>query len=445
MFRFFCSRFRPNLNDIIHRLDSIERQIIELKAFRQAVCTMFPEVESAAVDLAKERENTNLNVDIISIDPLSSDEFVELNQFYAHQIVQSIPLRNLAHIGNIDDLFGYARTVHRECLVRIAQIVRALYHASLGLSQMPSVQQLCRCYEWSFHDVKTTKVPTNPDDAIKFDTLFRRLFLRHYNVSVLLSEGMQELGQREKWNEGSFTDKSLSETFDELQLFFDNFCMSRVRLRFLVGNYIQLSTQILNIQPKCCEKLTGPIHFDHTPGSFVGQLCRECSLVKLVECVIRSASNGGEGPKIELQLDSVSNHTFLGIPYIIFDILSALFDDAIQANFSRQEKTGIPCSTIVVTVAQSESNKQLSVRISDTAGGMPLHEAEHALRYWSIYRCTEDMLKNSNTWIHSPIRLPYAYCAARVLGGDISVISVDGYGTDRFLYLPSDGIERIQF
>ncbi|KEG08447.1 pyruvate dehydrogenase (lipoamide) kinase [Trypanosoma grayi] len=433
----------PTLMDLIHRLDSFEKEVIELKAFRQAVETASPDVAAAAEVLAKQRRGAARQIDVVVENPLTAEEFVELNQFYALQMTQNLPLRNMVHIRSFEDLCAHAKVIHREYLVRVAQRARALTHAPVGLSQMPSIQELRRWYEWSFHDVKSTKPPVDLESALNFDSFIRRVFLRHYNVSSLLSEGMHELGERERWTECSFSDKKLLAAIEELQDFFDEFCMGRVRLRFIVGNYMYLSTRILQLEPKDSEKLTVPLFFDHNPDAFVGQICRECSLVKVLKCAIRSASDMYEDSGIELRVAGDPNLTFTGIPYMLYDIVSAMIDDAVQANLVRQEKFGTPCAPVHVTLSQREGNEEFSVRVSDTAGGMPLEEVKHVLRYWSSYKAAESVLKEADTWTHSPIRMAYAYCAAKAIDGDISVVSIDGYGTDRILHIPSTGIEGI--
>ncbi|CCD16547.1 unnamed protein product [Trypanosoma congolense IL3000] len=443
MFRCCARRFSPQLRDIINRLDFIEEQIIDLKAFREAVEAILPGVAAAADVLAKKRREAVQQINVVVKDPLTSEEFAELNQFYAVQKVQPLALSNMLRIQTHEDLYSHARIVRREYLVRVAKRARALSHAPVGLSQMRSIQELRRWYEWSFHDVKSIKAPVDTESALKFDTLLRRVLLRHYNVSALLSEGMHELGRRQRWSEHSSSDEVLSEAFEEMQQFFVEFCMGRVRLRFIAGNYVQLSTKILNVQPKDYEKLTAPMYFGHDPDTFVGQICQRCSLVTLVECAIRSAKLCNNDINILLRVSADPDTTFPGIPYITYDILCALIDDAIQANILRSEKYGVPFTPVIVTVAQRKGSEQFSVRVSDTAGGLPLHIARHVLKYWFTYKCTDDMLKHAKTWIHSPIRLPYAYCAARVLGGDISVVSVDGYGTDRFLHLPAEGMKGV--
>lgn len=444
MFRRCLRLSIPSIQDLVHRLDFFEKEIIDLRAFRQAVETTFPDVAVAATRLAKERHKAVKEIDVIVENPLTPEEFIDLNQFYALQMVQSLSLENMMYLRSFEDLCTYAKTIHREYLVRVAKRARALSHAPMGLSQMPSIQELRRWYEWSFHDVKSTTPPVDLQSAQKFDSLIRRVFLRHYNVSSLLCQGMYELRDRERWTEHSFSDKSLQTSINELQFFFDEFCTSRVKLRFLVGNYMYLSTRILQVELKESEKLTAPLFFDHDPHSFTGLICHECSLTKILKCVIQSAKSRYDESGIELRVAGDPNLTFVGIPYIMYDILSALVDDAVQANLVRQERFGVACTPVLLTVSQRDGCEQFSVRISDTAGGMPLDEAKHVLGYWSLYNASETVSKKADTWIHSPIRMPYAHCAAQAISGDISVVSIEGYGTDRVLYIPFTGVKDIR-
>ncbi|ESL11281.1 pyruvate dehydrogenase (lipoamide) kinase [Trypanosoma rangeli SC58] len=443
MFRRCLRLTIPHLRDLIHRLDNFEKELIELKAFRQVVEAASPDLAAAADALTKERRKAQEDFDVVMDNPLTADEFVELNQFYAVQKEKRLPLVNMVHIRNAEDLYMYAKNFHREKLVRLAQRARTLTHAPMGLSQMPSIQELRRWYEWSFHGIKSTKLPVDLESARQFHLMVRCVFLRHYNVSALLSEGIYELAQREMWSERDFCDQSLTLVFEELQSFFDDFCSGRVRLRFLVGHYLYLSTHILHVEDTDPEKLTAPVFFDHDPSSFVGMICRKCSLVTVLRCAIRAANELYAESNVELRVAGDPDLTFLGIPYIMYDIVSAMIDDAVQANVMRQEKFGVACTPVVVTISQRDENEQICVSVSDTAGGVPLEEVKHALKYWSSFKATDNEKKAAKTWIHSPIRMPYAYCAARVMGGDISVVSIEGYGTDRILYIPRSGIKNI--
>lgn len=429
------------VRDITDRLDSFEKEVIELKAFRKAVEATSPGVAAAAQQLIEKHGLPVKSIQANLSSPLTAEEFVDLNQFYAVQKPKRIEAESLLYITTPNNLLKHAAIVHREYLVAVACLARSLNLAPYGLSQMPSIKELKRWYQWTFHDMRNTQTPTDAGTAADFDNLVRRAFLRHYNVSTLLSDGLLELAKREQWGA---VDDEMRSAYVDLEEFFDDFCCSRVRLRFLIGNYMYLSTQILNVKQDTAksgdtEGITNPIFFNHNPNDYVGQICKKCSLALLLKCAIRNAQKNFDDAEIELRISGNADLTFVGIPYITYDILSAMIDDAVQANHRRQELYGTPCSKIDVTLAQREGSKSYVVRISDTAGGMPLSAADLSLTLWSttLQTMSDDKCK---TWIQSPIRLPYAYCAARVIGGDLTVASIEGYGTDRQLYLPSTGL-----
>lgn len=441
-FRRTATLLSPTFTELVDRLDSFEKEFIELKAFRQAVEATSPKVAETANQILKSHRQEVKALKVTSDNPLTSQEFIELNQFYAKQKTREVPCENLLYISSPNDLIQHAELLSRQYCIRLAKRARHLNNAPYGLSQMPGIQELKKGYQWSFHDMRNTPLPVDKESLYPFDRAVRRVFLRHYNVSTLLTEGMNEFASREQWKT---VDDEVMNTYDDLQHFFEEFCLARVRLRFLIGNYMYLSTKILNI-PK--EKYgiddpddqTVPIFFDHNPADFVGQICRKCSLLTLAKCVVKEMQTKYDA-EIELKLAGDADLHFVGIPYITHDIISAMLEDAITANVDREEFYGKPCSKIEVTLAQTPTNKRFVLRVSDTAGGMTLNESRRQLSCWSLYKNVQHQDHSLiSSWISSPLRLPYAYCAARVIGGKLTVASIEGYGTDRQLYLPSTGL-----
>ncbi|KPA78988.1 putative mitochondrial pyruvate dehydrogenase (lipoamide) kinase [Leptomonas pyrrhocoris] len=431
-----------NFAELADRLDSFEREFIELKAFRQAVEATSPKVAEAATEFLKDHKQEVKALRVTSDNPLTSDEFTELNQFYAKQKGKVVPCENLLFINSPNDLIQHSEKIFHQYLVRVSKLARHLNNAPYGLSQMPGIQELKKHYQWSFHDVRNTAVPVDKDSLYPFDRVVRRVFLRHYNVSDLLTKGMTEFAIREQWK--SVNDEAMR-THEDLQPFFEEFCLKRVRLRFLVGNYMYLSTKILDI-PKAKYGIDDPddrcvpVFFDHDPADFVGKICKKCSLLTLAKCAVKEFQAKYDA-EIELKLAGDADLYFVGNPYITHDIISAMLDDAIIANTDREELLGKPCTKLEVTLAQTPTNKRFVLRVSDTAGGMTLSQSRTQLSCWSLYKNIqhhEDAL--IRTWTTSPLRLPYAYCAARVIGGNLTVASIEGYGTDRQLYLPSTGL-----
>lgn len=432
----------PSLTELVDRLDSFEKEFIELKAFRQAVEATSPKVAEAAKEFLKDHKQEVNVLSVTSENPLTAEEFVELNQLYAKQRYREVPCENLLYITSPNDLMQHAELLFRQYMRRIAKRARHLNNAPYGLSQMPGIQELKKNYQWSFHDVRNTPIPTDKEGLFRFDRVVRRVFLRHYSVNMLLAKGMIAFASREQWKT---VDDEVMHNYEELQHFFDEFCLARVRLRFLVRNYMYLSTKILNI-PK--EKYgvedpddrMVPVFFDHDPADFVGQICRKCSLFILVKCAVKEMQKNYDA-EIELRLAGEENLSFVGVPYITHDIICAMLEDAIAANVEREEVYGKPCSKIEVTLAQKKSNKHFVLRVSDTAGGMTLRQSRMQLSCWALYKNIQSQDRDLiSGWKSNPLRLPYSDCAARVIGGNITVASIEGYGTDRQLYLPSTGL-----
>ncbi|EPY23676.1 pyruvate dehydrogenase kinase, partial [Strigomonas culicis] len=340
------------VSDLTDRMDSFEREMIELKSFRNAVEIAAPNVAAEAKRATEARlKECKSNASHLDI-PLTAGEFTVLNQFYAAQKLKPIPMENLMYISKPNDLLAHAIAVHREYLVRMAKRARQLSLAPYGLSQMPSILELKKYYQLSFHDFRSAATPKTTDDLIQFDNLVRRVFLRHYNVSTLLCEGMRELPQREQW---ATVNVHLRDAYPDLQVLFEKFCTERVKLRLLIGNYMYLSNQILKMDPSTYKtddphNQTTQLLFSHAPEHSVGQISKKTSLVTLLKDAIASLQPTYDDAEISLKIAGDPSLTFVGIPYIIHDIMSALLDDAIQSNLIRQELYGIPCSEIEVTL-----------------------------------------------------------------------------------------------
>lgn len=450
MLRLACRRLSVNfsLRALTDRLDSFEKEVIRLKAFRQAVEQTSPEVAKAVERLLNADSSSVMarkeNLDL----PLTAEEFEEMSQFYALQKANDIKMENLRFIKTKNDLLSHSSAFHREALVRIALIAKMLNLAPYGLSQMPAIQELTRWYQWSFHEFIAHPGPKTLEDLQYFDELSRSVFLRHYNVSRLLSEGLISLAEREGWN---MSDVSLQDSFPDLQTFFESFYSSRVKLRFLCGNYLHLSSQTLQLPRSRHEEidkdgLTEPNFFGLNPATFVGQICEETSLYVLVKGCVADAQKRFPDAKIHLKFVGDDTLTFPGIPYITHDIVMALLSDAVEENYHRQEVSGKHPTDIEVALVQRRGGGSFVLRVSDTAGGMKLNDARMALTCWATFRNFyhhASPLATGDTWIHSPIRLSYANCAAKCIGGNVTVASIQGYGTDRQLYMPAAGISRI--
>jgi len=420
------------MRDIMARLDSFEKEVVILKAFRAAVERVNPQVAKAAAEIAAERKQAEMELSPDLEHTLTPDEFGELYQVQALQPHGRIRMDRALSVHSIDDLMRYAHLMHRECSTRTAQRAAALNNAPFGFGRMPSIEVLRKYYEWSFHDVSSVEPPRDHDSLLHFDGLIRRIYLRHVEVTPLLAKGIVEFAQRE-----SITRKRLSEepvlfdAYSPLQEMFEEFVRGRVTLRFMVNHYMYLSTKILRPDMSAFDGATQPHFFGHQESQFHGFICRETSMVTLVQHAIEavkrefSAYDADQLPEISLRVAGDETRTFPCPPMFVQQSIAAMIDTAVHANLDRSEETGALCSPIEIVVAQAPKASEVSVRVSDTAGGMPLDVVPRSL---TLLSCCEGP--------PGAIGIPYAAVAAMKLGGALNVASIEGYGTDRVLHLP---------
>jgi len=108
---------------------------------------------------------------------------------------------------------------------------------------------------------------------------------------------------------------------------------------------------------------------------------------------------------------------------------------------------------IRVVIADGKENEDVVIKISDEGGGILRSDMK---RIWSYLFTTadpaiqEEMVSfnvNVDHSIKSPLAglgygLPISRSYARYFGGDISLMSMEGYGTDAFVYLTRLGNSR---
>lgn len=438
-----------SLRAITDRLDSFEKEMIELKAFRQAVECTSPEVAESVKRFLKENQRSISTAKELDL-PLTPEEFIDMTQYYALQQEEPIQISKFPQKIDLENLFKHSLYFREDMLVRIALLAKALTLAPLGLSQMPQVQRLIRYYQLSFHDLVSWPAPKTVADLHHYDKMSRAIFLRHFNVSRLLCDGLLSLGKREGWWK---IDMALAERYPDLQEFFQNFFSLRVRMRLVCGNYVHFSSQVLKLPRTSYEEvdkagLTELCTFGHEPSEFVGQVCKTTSLLTLVKFCLEDVKRLYADAVFDFQFHGDESIRSTRIPYILYDMVVALLCDAVEANIYNEKVNGKAPAPIEVKLVQTKNSENYTLRVSDTAGGMCLEDSRLALTCWSTFRNSEHksplkLSRDGISWIHSPIRLSYANSGASNFGGKVSVTSIEGYGTDRQLNILAQGVDNL--
>lgn len=389
---------------------------------------------------------------------VSPEAMADLYEFYALQPVTRLRVVDLVDIDTQTELCAFANRILREYAVRTAHRARKLMLAPLGLAYMPSIVRLRQLYERTFHEVRNAferPLSNTPHELRAFDNVIRRVFDRHISVSNLLSLSIVEFAKQKRWesSEGASTQSSEADAalwvfrnYSQLEDFFVEFVTERVSLRLLIRHYLYLSEKVLALSPLVCAADS----FEHDEAQCSGAFCKQTNVLTLAKMAVRNVqAEVADAPPIELLMHGDMSHTLFGVNAYIYGIIHTLLSEAVEstvAHYSRVPQLPPPRAAIRVLVSQSSSQQDAVVRVSDACGGCAVELLDETMSYVSYVRCHRHLVRSGEaaghnevgfSWERSALRLPYARTAARCLGGDVAVASVEGVGFDRTFCFPS--------
>lgn len=212
----------------------------------------------------------------------------------------------------------------------------------------------------------------------------------------------------------------------DVQHWLDRFYLSRIGIRFLIGQHIALNT----LQP----------HPD-----YVGIICTSANVHEIVQEAFENARFVCEehyamfkGPPV--QLICPKNLHFAYVPghlsHICFELLKNSLRAVVERYGADAEDRFPPIKVIVV-----EGKEDITVKISDEGGGIP--RSAIPLIWTYMYTTMEGQNIDQDfqaSDFKAPMAgfgygLPLSRLYARYFGGDLRLISMDGFGTDVYIHL----------
>ncbi|KAI1785239.1 alpha-ketoacid dehydrogenase kinase [Ganoderma leucocontextum] len=212
----------------------------------------------------------------------------------------------------------------------------------------------------------------------------------------------------------------------DVQHWLDRFYMSRIGIRFLIGQHIALNT----LQP----------HQD-----YVGIICTSANVHDIVHEAIENARFVCEehysmfkGPPVQLicPKDLHFNYVPGHLSHICFELLKNSLRAVVERFGHENEDTFPPIKVIVV-----EGKEDITIKISDEGGGIP--RSAIPLIWTYMYTTMEGQNIDQDfdaSDFKAPMAgfgygLPLSRLYARYFGGDLRLISMDGFGTDLYIHL----------
>lgn len=307
-----------------------------------------------------------------------------------------------------------AQFLHKELPIRIARRAIELENLPFGLSHKPAVLKVRDWYLDSFRDLRSFPDIKDMDDELAFTNMIKMIKVRHNNVVPAMATGVYQLKKD--------LDPKVLRGQEEIHEFLDRFFMSRIGIRMLIGQHAALHDP------------------DPQPGS-VGLISTRLSPV----LVARNASEDARGlclrkygtaPDVNIYGDP--DFTF---PYVASHLHLMVFElvknslRAVQERFMDSEKDAPPVRIIV-----ADGIEDVTIKISDEGGGIPRSGLPKIFTY--LYTTARDAIDEDYKGTHDDVAmagygcgLPISRLYARYFGGDLQMISMEGYGTDAYLHL----------
>ncbi|KAL5538434.1 hypothetical protein UlMin_042979 [Ulmus minor] len=309
-----------------------------------------------------------------------------------------------------------AQFLHKELPIRIARRAIELESLPYGLSDKPAVLQVRDWYLDSFRDLRSFPDIKDTSDEKDFTQMIKAIKVRHNNVVPMMALGVQQLKK-------GLDSKIEYEGLDVIHQFLDRFYMSRIGIRMLIGQHVELHNP--NPPPHC----VGYINTRMSPMEVARNASDDARYVCLREY--------GSAPDINIYGDP--DFTFPYVPthlhLMVFELVKNSLR-AVQERFMDSDKVAPPVRIIV-----ADGIEDVTIKVSDEGGGIPRSGLPKIFTY--LYSTARNPLDeygdlgtaDSVTMAGYGYGLPISRLYARYFGGDLQIISMEGYGTDAYLHL----------
>lgn len=357
-----------------------------------------------------------------------------LFQELAAQSHQTISMKSLIRFGanpTEQVLIDSCRWLHQELKIRLAKQVKYLNEFPKGLNLMPSVNVVRHWYTTSLRQVVEAMPPVNMTEQIAYSEMLQQIYDRHAPTTISVARGVHELKMEYAYSVFKSFNLVDMTNFVDLHQSLDNFYINRIGMRMLIGQHLELLKTYLNK--------------DYADDRYVGLICKETSprLVAMDaiedarEICMRAHLDVPDvivsGPGLDTVFPFVPSHLY----YAMFELLK----NSMRAVCEKHGSSG-ELPPIEITIADSETNEDICIRISDRGGGIARSDMP---KIWSyLYTTANYNYAMDEELQEAPLAglgygLPLSRVYSQYWGGDIQVISLEGLGTDAYLSFNKTG------
>ncbi|PPR89042.1 hypothetical protein GOBAR_AA31639 [Gossypium barbadense] len=299
--------------------------------------------------------------------------------------------------------------LHKELPIRIARRAIELESLPYGLSEKPAVLKVRDWYLDSFRDLRSFPEIKDTNDEREFTQMIKAIKVRHNNVVPMMALGVQQLKK-------GMDPKIIYEDLDEIHQFLDRFYMSRIGIRMLIGQHVELHN------PNPPLHCVGYIHTKMSPVEVAQNASEDARCICLREY--------GSAPEVNIYGDP--KFTFPYVPthlhLMVFELVKNSLR-AVQERYMDSDRVAPPIRIIV-----ADGIEDVTIKVSDEGGGIPRSGLPKIFTY--LYSTARNPLDEHSdlgtadtvTMAGYGYGLPISRLYARYFGGDIQIISMEGYG-----------------
>ncbi|CAH2355905.1 hypothetical protein CLIB1423_38S00210 [[Candida] railenensis] len=344
--------------------------------------------------------------------------------------------------------------------------------SSSSLSPKVGINSKLRSESPTFGKTYYTSCPTNiiwPKEVYDYNKsvydALTKIKKRHDATVATMAQGVQE------WKH----DNQTIHVNSSIQTFLDRFYMSRIGIRMLMGQHIALNmAQASPAKAKINKFLNGSNGNNNNNNSnkkngqanYVGVICTDCNVGEIATDAIETAKYiceeyYGLFDAPEIQLIAPGNDiNFMYVPghliHMLFETLKNSLRATIEFHTPKlkakmcEEDPDLKFDEIDINdlkfppikVIISEGSEDIAVKISDEGGGIARSETPLIWTYLYTTVSETPVLEPeyNQTSFKAPMAgfgygLPISRLYAQYFGGDLKLISMEGYGTDVYLHL----------